>query len=98
MNGIFLAYGAAIEPGVKISSATLLDLAPTILYLMSAPVPDQMDGRILREAITPGFQPLDPQETATWADGEDGFDNGQGLTEDQKRVVADRLRGLGYVG
>jgi predicted AlkP superfamily phosphohydrolase/phosphomutase len=33
LNGIFMAYGAKIEPGVKIEGANLVDLAPTILRL-----------------------------------------------------------------
>ena len=99
MNGIFLAYGAAIEAGVEVKDASLVDLAPTILYLMSAPAQAHMDGRILQEAISSGYQPMEAQVDAGWT-GDDGDDygNGQGLTEEQKRVVAERLRGLGYVG
>ena len=99
MNGIFLAYGAAIEAGVEVKDASLVDLAPTILYLMSAPAQAHMDGRILQEVISSGYQPMEAQVDAGWT-GDDGDDygNGQGLTEEQKRVVAERLRGLGYVG
>ena len=98
MNGIFLAYGAAVEPGVEISDASLVDLAPTIMHLMSAPIPEHMDGRILHEVIAPSFKPQDPQENATWIETDSNFEAGEGLTEDQKQVVAERLRGLGYVG
>lgn len=98
MNGIFLAYGAAIKPGVEVQDASLVDLAPTILHLMSAPAPEHMDGRVLQEAIEPDFQPVTVQAEAAWAGHDDDFGNGQGLTDDQKRVVAERLRGLGYVG
>lgn len=98
LNGVFLAYGAGIEPGSEPLNASLVDLAPTILYLMGVPVPAQMDGRILQETIAPDFTPFAGEETIRWA-SEDGDDaDGQGLTEDQRRVVAERLRGLGYVG
>jgi predicted AlkP superfamily phosphohydrolase/phosphomutase len=98
MNGIFLAYGAHVKPGTEVAGASLVDLAPTILHLMSASIPEQMDGRILEEVISPDFQPLDVAMDETWTAGDDGFGDDQGLTEDQKRVVAERLRGLGYVG
>jgi len=98
MNGIFLAYGAHVKPGIEVAGASLVDLAPTILHLMSASIPEQMDGRILEEVISPDFQPLDVAMDETWTAGDDGFGDDQGLTEDQKRVVAERLRGLGYVG
>ena len=57
-----------------------------------------MDGRILQEAIATTFQPLEPQADDAWTESNDDFGNDQGLTDDQKRVVAERLRGLGYVG
>jgi predicted AlkP superfamily phosphohydrolase/phosphomutase len=98
MNGVFLAYGAAVEPGVEVSGASLVDLAPTILHLMSAPIPEHMDGRILEEVITPAFEPLELQKVSGWVDNDSKDNNGQALTEEQKRVVAERLRGLGYVG
>jgi predicted AlkP superfamily phosphohydrolase/phosphomutase len=98
MNGIFLAYGAHVKSGIELTDASLVDLAPTILHLMSAPVPNHMDGLILQAAISPDFKPLVLPEDDSWKAGGNGFDDEQGLTEDQKRVVAERLRGLGYVG
>jgi predicted AlkP superfamily phosphohydrolase/phosphomutase len=96
MNGIFLAYGAAIRSGTMIEDASLIDLAPTILHLMSAPIPEMMDGRILQEIISPKVE-LSPISTKDdWT--QSGSDNGAGLTEDQKQIVTERLRGLGYVG
>jgi predicted AlkP superfamily phosphohydrolase/phosphomutase len=98
MNGIFLAYGAHVSPGVEVTGASLVDLAPTILHLMSAPIPEQMDGRILQEVLCIDYQPLDLQDQETWAGSDEDAGDDQGLTEEQKRVVAERLRGLGYVG
>jgi predicted AlkP superfamily phosphohydrolase/phosphomutase len=96
MNGVFLAYGAAIQAGVEVSGASLLDLAPTILHLMNLPVPDYMDGRIIDEAISPAYQPEMKVAAYDWSPSDNG--QGDGLTEEQKKIVAERLRGLGYVG
>lgn len=96
MNGVFLAYGAAIQAGVEVEGASLIDLAPTILHLMGLPVPDQMDGRIIQEAISPDYQPELVEVTSDWMSSDNG--QGDGLTEEQKKIVAERLRGLGYVG
>lgn len=98
MNGIFFAYGAAVEPGTELMDASLVDLAPTILHLMSAPIPEHMDGRVLQEAISADFQPQELSENEGWTEIDSSPGDDQGLTEDQKRVVAERLRGLGYVG
>jgi predicted AlkP superfamily phosphohydrolase/phosphomutase len=96
MNGIFLAYGDNIRPGITLEKAHLTDLAPTILYMMGLQPPAHMDGRVLREIFHNSFQPaLDqlpnkPQNDFT--------NNGQGLTEEEKEIVSERLRDLGYVG
>ncbi len=95
MNGIFMAYGAAIQPGAHVEDASLVDLAPTILHLMSAPIPANMDGRILHDALDPGFEPASIVQTTDW---QSNGSSGSGLSDDEKRIVAERLRGLGYVG
>lgn len=96
MNGIFLAYGAPIKAGVEVTGASLIDLAPTILHLMSLPVPQRMDGQVLTEAISADFQPALEKAEVEWELSNNG--HGDGLTDEEKKIVADRLRGLGYVG
>jgi len=48
MNGIFIAYGPDIKRG-QIKGAKIIDIAPTILHMMDVPVPEDMDGRVLKE-------------------------------------------------
>jgi predicted AlkP superfamily phosphohydrolase/phosphomutase len=47
--GLFMAYGPNIKKGEEIANVSILDLAPTILHLMNIPVPDDMDGKVLKE-------------------------------------------------
>lgn len=97
MNGIFLAYGKAIRPASETPNASLVDLAPTILHLMSVPIPEHMDGRVLEEVVAPDFTPAPLADGGAWqGNGRGG--NGDGLSDEEKRIVAERLRGLGYVG
>jgi predicted AlkP superfamily phosphohydrolase/phosphomutase len=49
LNGIFLIHGPEIKKGVKISNATIYDITPTILHMFNLPVPDDMDGKVLKE-------------------------------------------------
>lgn len=96
MNGIFLAYGDNIRPGAVPEQAHITDLTPTILYMMGLQTPPHMDGRVLREIFQDTFQPALSQPSSQW---QSDFDtNGQGLTEEEKEIVAERLRDLGYVG
>jgi predicted AlkP superfamily phosphohydrolase/phosphomutase len=48
-NGILIASGPDIRPGEKIEAARLIDIAPTVLHMMGLPVPQDMDGRVLKE-------------------------------------------------
>lgn len=99
MDGIFLAYGSALRPGAHTADAQLVDLAPTILHLMGEAVPAHMDGRILREVLHPDFQPVRrqaPPGDVTVANGERPGQGG--LSPEEQKVLADRLRSLGYVG
>ncbi len=109
LNGIFIAYGAKIEPGVKIEGASLVDLAPTILRLMNEPDVEAMDGRVLHEIARPEVgleQPIQLKPGAMSANGNGaGHDTGgtganqeDVLSEEDQKVLADRLRSLGYVG
>jgi predicted AlkP superfamily phosphohydrolase/phosphomutase len=43
--------GPGIAKGRTLEAARLLDLAPTLLHLLEVPVPEDMDGRILHEAL-----------------------------------------------
>jgi predicted AlkP superfamily phosphohydrolase/phosphomutase len=99
MNGIFMAYGAAIKPGTVVENASLYDLAPTILRLMDEPVAEHMDGRVLEEILTPDVAAaLAERRTArSQSNGKRGG-YGETMSAEDKKVLADRLRSLGYVG
>jgi arylsulfatase A-like enzyme len=49
-DGIFLMKGPQVRPGKL--DASVLDIAPTILYLFGHPVGQNMDGKALRKAFT----------------------------------------------
>lgn len=55
-QGFMIASGAHISRGAVATEASILDLAPTILYLMGQPVPRDADGRVLLEIIDPDFK------------------------------------------
>ncbi len=51
--GILLALGPGVQPGT-IEGANIVDVTPTALHAMGLPVPDDMDGRVLRELFSDG--------------------------------------------
>lgn len=99
MNGIFLAYGGAIRPGAQTADAQLVDLAPTILHLMGETAPAHMDGRVLTEVLHSDFQPVRRSAPTSAAMMPTGALAGQGgLSPEEQKILAERLRSLGYVG
>jgi predicted AlkP superfamily phosphohydrolase/phosphomutase len=61
--GIIVMHGGPFKKGIKIEGATILDIAPTLLYLLGLPVPLDMEGRVLKEAISPAWLAVNPIRT-----------------------------------
>jgi predicted AlkP superfamily phosphohydrolase/phosphomutase len=57
MDGIYVASGSQIAPGCRDGEANRLyalqDVVPTLLYLLGAPIPDGLDGRLMEALIDP---------------------------------------------
>ena len=51
MNGILILRGSEIKSDVKMTTASIMDVAPTILYFMGLSIPKDMDGKVLSDAI-----------------------------------------------
>ncbi len=54
-DGFVLLAGAGVRSGVRLTSAGVLDLAPTLLVLAGEPLARDMDGRVLAEAFDERF-------------------------------------------
>ena len=91
-HGILIARGPEVKQGHTVEGARILDLAPTILHLMGLPVPDDMDGRVLTEALSTS-RPVE-RGAASLATEE----GSAGLSAEETAEVEDRLRALGYLG
>lgn len=54
-DGFLMATGDGIRSGATLRKASVLDVAPTILYLMGLPVARDMEGRVLTEMLDESF-------------------------------------------
>jgi hypothetical protein len=55
-----MAVGDGIRPGVVLRGASVLDIAPTILYLSGLPVARDLEGRVLTEMLEDDFARAHP--------------------------------------
>ncbi|HSD27597.1 MAG TPA: alkaline phosphatase family protein [Vicinamibacteria bacterium] len=58
--GFILAVGDGIRQGLLLDQASLVDVAPTILYLSGLPVARDMEGRVLTEMVDDEFARAHP--------------------------------------
>ncbi|HET6278918.1 MAG TPA: alkaline phosphatase family protein [Candidatus Polarisedimenticolia bacterium] len=102
--GVFAARGPGIATG-EIASLSLYDVAPTVLYLLGFPLPEDMPGKVAVEAIEerfvtaneivtiPSYEPLPGAGEGPDVKPAPAALHGAGDAE----MVA-QLRALGYVG
>jgi predicted AlkP superfamily phosphohydrolase/phosphomutase len=94
--GIFVAAGPDIREGVRIEGARIVDIAPTALYALGLPIPEDMDGRPLLEIFEEEHRAAHPVRYAEPEAAEElGLDSG--YDQDDAAEMERRLRGLGYV-
>ena len=100
MYGIFLMNGPSVRKG-KLQPTSLYDVMPTILYLAGLPVPLDVAGRPMLDAVSPEFQASHKLATVpTWEDPggrQIGSDQVQGYSPAVDEEILARLRSLGYI-
>jgi predicted AlkP superfamily phosphohydrolase/phosphomutase len=97
--GMMSFSGPSVPPLGRQAEVQIVDIAPTLLWMLGLPIPDDIDGKLLREFVqpdrlesqppvfTPTVQPEGRSEltTSAWADP----------AEEQE--VLERLKNLGYL-
>lgn len=95
MNGLYIANGPGIKPGTRLSRARIIDVAPTMLYLMGQAVPEDMDGEVLTEMITEEYLKAHP--ISTTEEVIDSHDLDVVYSDEDSEEVRERLKSLGYL-
>jgi predicted AlkP superfamily phosphohydrolase/phosphomutase len=96
MNGVLIANGEAIRAGSRLKSARIYDIAPTLLYLLDETVPDDMDGRVLFEAISKEYRAAHSVRLSDR--GESKRSSELEFSPEENAEVVERLKHLGYIG
>lgn len=97
--GILLMRGGPVKRGLALQGADIYDLYPTILYLLGLPVPEDVSGQVLLEALDAGFVRLHPVRTVPSYRGLGLSPGLPGASRDgamNEREI-EKLRSLGYI-
>jgi predicted AlkP superfamily phosphohydrolase/phosphomutase len=95
MNGILILKGEGIRTNYKIRGAKIIDIAPTILYLLGIPIPEDMDGKVIDEIFTKEY--LDSNQITYCSASDFKVEIKEGIFEESDKVK-ESLRALGYFG
>jgi hypothetical protein len=88
-EGLFIFHGPGVKPGQKLE-ADLLDLTPSLLWLLDQPIPKNMDGRVLREAF-------DHQHPPAYVEPQTITEDENALSESDEAAIMQSLKNLGYI-
>jgi predicted AlkP superfamily phosphohydrolase/phosphomutase len=93
MDGIFAIAGPGVRSGVTLGTRPIVDVAPTLLAVLGVPVPDDLDGVPMHEAL------LEPALTSTASRSRARVDDegASGLTASERGTMEESLRALGYL-
>ena len=97
MDGIFAAKGKNIRNGTKIEGAQIIDVAPTILYLLGLPVPEDMDGEVLRDIFSQGYLESYPIKYCKVEADASGGSAQEDYSDADSDAIRERLKALGYI-
>ena len=96
-DGVLLLKGKGVKPGYSLEGAKIVDLAPTVLYTLGLPVPEDMDGKVITDAFERDYILENPVRSC--ASGEFVVTQGEGImNEAESEMVKKSLRDLGYFG
>jgi predicted AlkP superfamily phosphohydrolase/phosphomutase len=94
--GVFLAAGGPIAADARRGRVSVLDIAPTLFYLAGQPIPDDLEGELLRSWIRPDVLTGRPPQ-ALPATAMPGFAAEDAPAAGVDPDLTEKLRALGYV-
>ena len=100
--GVIAAAGPGIRSGASVTSASVLDLTPTVLALLGEPVARDMDGFVLTEMLDEKLLEDNPVAYIDTYEKEDGgvgdeSESEEPIESELDDAIKEELRSLGYI-
>jgi predicted AlkP superfamily phosphohydrolase/phosphomutase len=103
LDGVLMMTGGPILKDYEFPGARIIDVAPTVLYLMGIPIPTDMDGHVLADAISDDFLAANPpkmedvDDDVVEVESAEFAESRQAFSEEESEMIAKRLQALGYI-
>src|SRR6185503_11149642 len=94
-EGILISKGPGIRRGVRLDSASVYDLLPSVMYNAGLPVPDDLDGQVIERLCTDEFLASHPLRTDSPAQKRAA--EREDLSDAEEQMIEEKLRSLGYL-
>ena len=97
INGSIALYGNIVKPGYVLKDAGVMDVAPTLLYLLGMPVDRKMTGRLLVDAFDDSWVASHPAHYTDQYDSLIVMSESSVRPSGADKALKDKLVSLGYV-
>ncbi len=95
-QGIFMAAGPGIRRGASVSPLSILDVAPTLLYSLGLPVPEDFEGCVPQQIFEPSY--FQTRSILRGAPTQQGAEHAaMTMDADMEAEVIKQLKALGYM-
>jgi predicted AlkP superfamily phosphohydrolase/phosphomutase len=99
-DGVFIASGPGIVPGIRLETNHILDITPTMLYALGLPIPEDLEGSVITSAFDPDHlakRPIHRGNTAAHGESIAPRGDEEAMDAESEEQVLMRLRALGYI-
>jgi len=96
-DGILIYYGKKIKKNYQIKDSKIIDLAPTILYLLGIKIPEHMDGKILKDGFEEEFLKNNPVDYEKISFERKSSASDEVYSKQEIEKVEKHLSDLGYI-
>ena len=93
-EGLLIAKGPPFRKDQKVDEARIIDLAPTISYLLDVPLSRNMDGTLIEQIFEPEYLQAHP---LGWEEAEEAGREAKSISLSDEGQMAKKLEDLGYL-
>lgn len=96
-NGIFVAAGPNIRRGAWLDEMSMIDVSPTLLYMLGEAIPSEMEGRVIKELFEQEYLQTQPPKCGDSPSLPGDTREDKSYSDEESKEIEKRLAGLGYL-